>query len=87
MRDEVRLDPDDLQVLAGGVEHLDHALVGHQLVERRKVDSRRQRINDGLLAWCGQLDDAEPRPEGLLAYELGIDGYERVSGEFDDRDR
>ncbi len=81
MRDEAGLNPDDLQVLARGVEHLDHALVGHQLVERRKVDRRRQRIDDGLLAWRGQLDDAEPRPEGLLAYELGIDGYERMSGE------
>ena len=36
MRDEARRGPDDLEVLARGVEHLDHALVGHQLVERRR---------------------------------------------------
>ena len=37
--------PDDFDVLAGGVEHLEHALVRHQLEERLEVDAGRQRID------------------------------------------
>ena len=81
MRDEARLVPDDLQVLARGVEDLDHALVRHQLEERLERDAGAQRIDEGLVAGSGELDEAQPRPVGLLAYEFGVDGHEVVLAE------
>ena len=81
MRDEARLVPDDLQVLAGGVKHLDHALVGHQVEERLQRDAGVQGVDQRLVLRAGELDEAQPRPEGLLAHELRVDGDEAVLGE------
>ena len=78
---EPRLGPDDLDILPGGVENLDHAVVGHQVVERAQVDAGGQGIDDRFVIGASQLDQAELRPEGLLANELGIDGDKVVPAE------
>ena len=77
MRDGAGLVNEDLDVLPGGVEDFQHLLVGHQPIERRKVEPRRERINDRRLVRTGHLDQAELRPEGALAHEFGIDRDER----------
>ena len=41
MRDNAGLMPDDLDVLPSSVEHLQHALVGHQLEKRLQIDGVR----------------------------------------------
>ena len=59
MRYGAGLVPDDLDVLAGGVEHLEHRLVPHQLEERLEVDPGGQRVDhDGFLR-TRHLHDAE----------------------------
>ena len=70
--------PDDFDVLARGVEDLDHLLVGHQLEERRKIDVGGERVDDHGLLGRGHLRDAQQRIIGGLAQELGIDGHERM---------
>ena len=64
----------DFNVLPGRMKHLEHALMDHQLEERGEVEAGRQAIDQDFRAVGGNLDQAEPRPEGLLAHELGIDG-------------
>ncbi len=81
MRKDAAEMPDDLDVLARGVEHLHHALVGHQREEGREVQPRRFRVDDHRFVAAGDLDDAELRPVGRLPHELGIDGDEGVAGE------
>ena len=70
--------PDDFDVLAGGMEHLQHLLVRHQLEERLEVDARRQRVDHHRLVARRQLRHAEQRVVGGLAEELGVDGDEGV---------
>ena len=72
---------DDFQVLAAGVEDLEHVVILHQQVEQRPhvevglgVDRRR------LFRAC-DLDQAQLGPIGVLAHELGVHGDERVLGE------
>ena len=79
MRDDVGAVPDDFDVLPGGVEHLEHVLVRHQLEERLEVDARRQRIDHHGLVARRQLRHAEQRVVGGLAEELGVDGDEGVA--------
>ena len=67
---------EDLDVLARGVEHLHHRLVGEQFAERGEVDVGRLRVDHRDLVLAGQLHDAEFRPVGALAHEFGIDGDE-----------
>ena len=67
---------DDFDVLAGGVEDLDHRFVGHQPEEGLEVDVWRERIDQRRHAGRGHLDQAEDRPEGRFADEFGIDGDE-----------
>ena len=69
--------PEDLEVLPGGVEHLDHVLVGHQLQQRLEVEPLGERVDRQRLVVGGELDDAEDRPERRLAQEFGVDGHER----------
>ncbi len=69
--------PENLEILPGGVEHLDHVLVGHQLQQRLEVEPRRQRVDRQRLVVGRDLDDAEDRPEGRLAQEFGVDRHER----------
>ena len=76
---QLRLVPDDLDVLPGGVEHLHHLLVRHQLEERREVDARRQRVDHDGFVGAGHLGDAEQRIVGGLAQELGVDGHEGIA--------
>ena len=63
----------DFNVLPRRVKHLQHALIDHQLEEGREVEAGRELIDQHLGAVGGDLDQAEPRPEGLLAHEFGVD--------------
>ena len=69
--------PKDLEVLPGGVEHLDHVLVGHQLQQRLEVEPLGEGVDRHRFVVRGELDDAKDRPECRLAQEFGIDGHER----------
>ena len=72
---------EDLDVLPGGVEHLHHRRVGQQLAERVQVDARGLGVDHRDLVVAGKLHDAELRPVGALAHELGIDGDELLRRE------
>ena len=64
---------DDLDVLAAGMEDLEHVLIIDQQVEQgRKVDARRLGIDRRGLAGVGDLDQTEFGPVAILAHELGI---------------
>ena len=67
---------EDLDVLPRGVEHLHHRGVGEQRAERGEVEPFGLRVRSRHLGVAGQLHDAELRPIGALAHELGIDGDE-----------
>ena len=77
VEDRVRNDAgpgiDDLDVLPARMEHLERAGIGHQIEERLQVDAGSQRVDDQLLLGAGHLDEAQFRPEGLLAQELRVD--------------
>src|SRR5690606_8529769 len=60
--------------LAGGVEHLEDALVRHQVQHGGEVEARRQRIHRDRLFGPRELDEAELRPVGAVAHEFGVDG-------------
>ena len=64
----------DLDILPRGMEHLEHALVGHQGEEWREVEARRHGIDQTAERRPGHLDEAEFRPVGRLAHEFGVDG-------------
>ena len=55
------------------MEHLGHALVGHEFGQGRQVVDH-QRINRDALGRSGNLDQAQARMERALAQKLGIDG-------------
>ena len=78
-RDEAGGMPADLDILAGGVEHLDDALVRHQLEQRLEVEALRQRIDHHRLVGAGDLRHAEFRIVGAFAQELGVDRHEGVA--------
>ena len=80
MRNKLCRVPDDFDVLARGMKHLHHLLVGHQRVERLKVDPRRQRVDHQGLVGRGHLRHAQQRVIGGFAQKLGVDGDERMSG-------
>ena len=65
---------ENLDVLARGVEHLEHAGVAHQREQRRQIDVRRQRIDRRRLVRRGNLHQAQARPERGVAHEFGVDG-------------
>ena len=65
---------EDLEVLARGMEDLEDARIDHQLVERPQIETGGQRIDRRGLLRTGDLHQAETRPEGAVAQELGIDG-------------
>jgi len=51
VRNGAGLVPDDLDILTGGVENLQHLLIGHQRKERLEVDALGQRVdNDRFVA-------------------------------------
>jgi hypothetical protein len=60
------------------MKHLHDLFVGHERVERREIDIRRQRVDDeGFFGRC-HLRDAEQRVVGGLAQEFRVDGDEGV---------
>ena len=78
VRDDARAMHDDFDVLARGVEHLQHRLIGHQVEERFQVDAGGQRVDhDGFLR-AGHLDHAEQGIIGRLTQKFGVDGDDRV---------
>ena len=79
MRNDVGAMPDDFDVLARGVEHLEHALVRHQFEERREIDAGRQRIDHHGLVAARHLRHAQQRIVGGLAQEFGVDGDEGLA--------
>ncbi len=81
MRDDTRAVPDDFDVLARGVEHLQHALIAHQFEEWREVDAGRQRIDHHGLVGARHLRHAQQRIVGGLAQKFGVDGDEGMFGE------
>ena len=66
----------DLNVLPRRMKDLQHVLVDHEVEEWLEVDVRREAVDEHLGVMRSHLDEAQARPEGLLAHELGIDGDE-----------
>ena len=64
--------PDDLKILARGMEDFGHRLVGHQRKQRREVQALSQGIHRHRFLRAGQLHHAEFRPERRFAQKLGI---------------
>ena len=52
------LQVDDLDVLPGGMEHLDHLRIGHQGVKGSEINAFGERIDDRLESGAGQLNEA-----------------------------
>ncbi len=74
-RDHLRLVPADLDVLAGGVEDLDYPLVGQQVEQGAKLDSRGQRVDHDQFVDARHLEHAELGVIGALAQEFGVDRH------------
>ena len=72
--DDAAFMPENLDVLPPGMQHLDDARVLEKREKRRQVDAVRQRIDDGRDAGGGDLQQAEDRPIGRVAHELGVEG-------------
>jgi len=72
--------PDDFDVLARRVEHLEHGLVRQQFEERSEVDALRAGVDHHRFVGARHLDDAQDREIGGLAQKLGVDGHVRVLG-------
>ena len=81
VRNGAGLVPDDLDVLPGGMKHLQDLLVGHQLEEGFQVDAGRQRVDHDGLVRARHLHDAEQGVVGRLPQEFGVDGDDGVGGE------
>ena len=81
MRQDAGAVPDDFDVLPGGMKHLEHLVIGHQLEKRLEVDARRQRIDHHRLIGAGHLHHAQQRVIGGLPQEFGIDRDDRKRGE------
>jgi len=64
---------EDLQVLPGGMEHLGDPGVLHEREQAVEI-VQRQRVDAGQEPGGRDLHQAQPRPVGLLADELGVDG-------------
>ena len=70
---------EDLEILAGGMHHLEHALVGHQRQQRPEVEARRQRIDRDRLLLARDLHQAQLGEVGAVAHELGVDRDEALA--------
>ena len=70
---------EDLEVLPGGMHHLEHALVGHHREQRPEIDARRQRVDRDRLVLARDLDQAELGEVGAVAHELGVDRDEALA--------
>ena len=71
---------EDLQILAGGMKHLQNLRCLHHPEQRREIHAGGQRINRHRLIATRNLHETELRPVGALAHEFGID-RDRVSGQ------
>ena len=67
---------EDLEILPGGVEDLQHGRIVEQDEERREVDALGQRVDRGGFFRPADLHQAELRPVGTLPHELRVDGDE-----------
>ncbi len=67
---------EDFDVLPGGVEDLDDLVVGEELEEGLEAEAIGEGIDEDRLVGRGRLQEAELRPVGRFAQELGIDGDE-----------
>jgi hypothetical protein len=68
---------DDFDILAAGMEDLQHFLIVHQQVEQGcQVDPFRFGIDRRGLLLIADLHQAEVGPEGIFAHELGVHGDE-----------
>jgi hypothetical protein len=81
MRNDTGQMKHDLDVLPGGMKHLEHRLIRHQVEERLQVDALGQRIDDDGFVGACHLHDAEQRVIGRLPQEFGIDGDDGEFGE------
>ena len=70
---------EDLEILPGGVHHLEHALVGHHREQRPEIEARCQRVDRDRLLLARDLDQAELGEVGAVAHELGVDGDEALA--------
>ena len=68
---------EDFQVLAAGMQHLDHARVVQQRGERRPVADA-QRIDQHGLPTIADLHQTGDRIEGVDPHELGVQHHERL---------
>ena len=73
---------DNFNVLARRVKHLHDLLVDDEVEQGSKVEVRRLAVDQHLHAIGGDLHEAELRPKGLLAHELGVDRDERSAPEL-----
>ncbi len=64
---------EDFEVLARGVEHLQHLGIVHQPEQRIERDARGQRVDGGGVIRPRHLHQAKLRPIGLVAHEFGVD--------------
>ena len=64
---------EDFEVLAPGVKHLEDRGIGHQVEQRRQIEAGRERVDRDGLVGSRHLREAQDRPIGALAHELGID--------------
>ena len=69
------------RILPRRMKHLGDARVGHQCEEGIEIEVVSQGVDRHCLVVRSNLDDADLRPEGRFAQELGIDGDEWMSSE------
>ena len=67
---------ENLQILARRVKHLEGVGLRHQRQQWLQIDALGQGVDRDRLPGARHLHDAEDRPVGALAHELGIDGDE-----------
>ena len=80
-RQAIHQDGEDLHVLARRMEDLEDFGIGQQVEQGREVDAVGQGVDGARLVRPRHLDQAEARPIGALAHELGIDGDELGVGQ------
>ncbi len=80
-RDGAEPQHEDLDILPPRMDHLHDVPVGEQPAERGEVEVRRLGVDHRDVVGAGELHDAQLRPVGALAHELGVDAHEPLVGE------
>ena len=79
-------DPEDLQILPGRVENLDHRCIAKQLNQRIERQPLNQRVHQnrrpGATVGKGKLDQAEFGIIAAFAQKFRVDGDKIVPGRF-----